>query len=117
MKASINGPNRRKNRTGDKTIASDFDLGKSAASNTSCSIKFKVKSLERYFETNRVRDSTSSSNRSDLFNKESIGDACLFTVRRKKNNDGGGEGLRNCCSGQQLLEQHFQLSKSLIFVL
>ncbi len=129
MKASINGPNRRKNRAGDKTVVSAFESdkiiassdGKSTAPNISSSIQFKVKSLERYFEKCRNRVSTftsssSSNHRNNLLNPESIGDACLFTVQRKKESVGGA-GRRQVCSGQQLLEHHFHMSKFLFFIL
>ncbi len=91
MKASINGPNRRKNRTGDKTLVADFDASSRKAGNDEAEhsgIYFKVRSLEKFVSKN---DSFSGS----------IGDACMFTVNRKREND----------SGCRLLKVHFDQSE------
>ncbi len=107
MKASINGPNRRKNRAGDKTVASDFnatgkknDVESSTRStcnrNETQSMQFKVKSLERYLS------SLKSSPGGGCHNV--IGDACLFSVK--------ADCDEWTCAGQQLLHQHFQMSES-----
>jgi hypothetical protein len=101
MKASINGPNRRKNRVGDNTIAFKFqenETVQSSASSTntttsstplttkekeqddqehpplppaSSRLRFKVRSLEKYLV------STDSS-----IIAQSIGNSCLFTVNK-----------------------------------
>jgi len=92
MKASLNGPNRRKNRTGDKYIVADYDassrkIGKEEAGATpGMNISFKVRSLETYV-SNNDNDALAGS----------IGDACLFTVKRESDNDSGFRLLKIHC--------------------
>jgi hypothetical protein len=133
MKASINGPNRRKNRSGDKLKASNFtiDTTKEAENGGSSStkptntithsicttttnqFKFKVKSLEKLLELHGKQLNN--------INKESIGDACLFSLLVESNKDeeeiNVGEypkeqssSSRMWCSGRQVIQQHFQMS-------
>ena len=100
MKASINGPNRRKNRVGDKTVASHFDSYKKTGETDSdvveehTIISFKVRSLETYLE---LKDNSLMG---------SIGDACIFTVYKDFK-----EG-----SGYQLLNKHFTMSEYSFFI-
>ena len=108
MKASINGPNRRKNRAGDKTFACDFTTalgeGNSAQdeNDQSPTIQFKVKSLEKYLaSSNNDILKGDDCNRESL--REEIGDACLFSVRSNVNESN--------CAGQQLIRQHFQMGE------
>ena len=126
MKASINGPNRRKNRVGDKTVASSFDdkshhnnivhsssknqTNETAASFTK-SIPFKVRSLEKFLEEkNKSRSSCSDNELQNFLNEEYIGDACLFTVNTTSEEEKSGASS-SMCSGELLLQQHFQMSK------
>ena len=139
MKASINGPNRRKNRVGDKTVASHFDT-KSHPTNTADgtisdfvkSIPFRVKSLEKFLEEKNSssisgirsgNSSCSSHNEQQKFlNKEYIRDACIFTVNSSSLHDGeqGSEKRKSSssmCSGELLLQQHFQMSTLLHYMM
>ena len=128
MKASINGPNRRNNRTGDKTVASDFgshshhvssspsvSANGSETSTMNRSIRFKVKSLETYLADAKMKGTGNNSDENDnsgtFLNQESIGDACLFTVCADDNDNGNGINNDCFCSGQKLLKQHFEMSK------
>ena len=92
MKASINGPNRRKNRVGDRNLASDFESNvKPIETNNSSTVSFKVKSLEKLLQSNPdILDS---------FNGD-IGNSCLFAV------DKSCVGTDD--SGLQLVKQHKQ---------
>lgn len=116
LKASINGPNRRRNRIGDRTVASTFDDGSTKKSNersgdentnnkTTTTISFRLRSLEKFLDDNdNENDDDNSSNR-EMMNIPAYGNACLFTV-------GNGNGM-----GRALLERHFQTSEYLrIFV-
>lgn len=138
MKASLNGPNRRKNRVGDKTVASYFDTkshpadiadGGSGSLTTLAiinAIPFRVKSLEKFIEqrnSSRISGSRSGSSstscssqneQQSFLNKEYIGDACLFTLKTSSCH-GGEQRSENrkspssMCSGDILLQQHFQM--------
>ena len=92
MKASINGPNRRKNRVGDRNLASDFESKvKPIETTNSSTVSFKVKSLEKLLQSNPdILDS---------FNGD-IGNSCLFAV------DKSCVGTDD--SGLQLVKQHKQ---------
>ena len=125
MKASINGPNRRRNRVGDETKASNFDNESSkefgaggetvngAASAIDAhhaskikTMRFKVRSLETYLEQQHchIKDNDNGSSlNGDGTGSESIGDACLFTVGKGGGNDSD--------SGYELLKEHFLQSK------
>jgi hypothetical protein len=98
MKASINGPNRRKNRAGDDTVASNFHASSKKAGHghgedgvSTTAIKFTVRSLEDYLEAH-----------GDM--AKSIGDGCLFTVNKEKENS----------SGNQLLKMHRKQSEYIV---
>jgi hypothetical protein len=126
MKASLNGPNRRKNRSGNKTVVSDFshsntrsrhvvsvvssspeessiDLKqqcKKISASTTKPLKFKVKSLEHLLNNNNASSLS--------INKDCLGDACVFTV--VGNNKESRSNTNYQCSGQELIEQHFHMS-------
>jgi len=107
MKASINGPNRRKNRVGDKTVASTYsilskdDHPPTTSSSSSSPIQFKVRSLEKYQSTL----GSSSNNTCSQFDQSPLSngsDACLFTVDPNNVTD----------SGYRLMQEHFDMTKS-----
>ena len=51
MKASINGPNRRKNRAGDRTVASDFEYDKSSSAAPDGTSELSIEKLETQLNT------------------------------------------------------------------
>ena len=115
MKASINGPNRRKNRVGNKSIASEFDhAGSSSTSKLSSpfesDISFKVRSLEAYLKSSNGGSSSDIDSgigaHENLYpgSVGSIGNACIFTVRR---NDPDSAGCR-------LLRRHSEMSEWMV---
>jgi cytochrome b involved in lipid metabolism len=94
MKASINGPNRKKNRIGDKTAASNYDDHHIPITSSSSSlIQFKVRSLDKYQST--------PLGRKNMALTLSNGDACYFTVDPHDITD----------SGYRLLQEHFAMTK------
>ena len=99
MKASINGPNRRKNRIGDKTVASTFlestTLATDPSEQTFPPIQFKVRSLEKY-QANLNSKNAPTTN----------GDACLFTVTA---DDTSGDTYD---AGYRLLQKHLEMTNS-----
>lgn len=98
MKASINGPNRRKNRIGDKTVASTFLESTTLATNpseTSRPIQFKVRSLEKY-----------QANLNSKHGPSTNGDACLFTVTADATSSDTSD------SGYRLLQKHLEMTNS-----
>lgn len=107
MKASLNGPNRRKNRTGDKYIVADYDassrkIGKEEAGATpGMNISFKVRSLETYV-SNNDNDALAGS----------IGDACLFTVKRESDNDSGFRLLKIHCQQSAQSASSFEVNSN-----
>ena len=114
MKASINGPNRRKNRAGNKTIASDFNATNSTTpgnvhSDESQCMIFKVKSLEKSLASFKLSNQKNGHHNSLPLDEDSIGDACVFVVK--------SDCDESTCSGQQLLHQHFQMSKFIYIII
>ena len=93
LKASINGPNRRHNRVGDRTVASTI-LEKTANEKRTLveksSSSFRVRALERFLNVNSGGEKNSS---------HAFGDACLFTTA-------GTNGI-----GQALMDKHFEMSE------
>ena len=89
MKASLNGPNRRRNRVGDRTVAADFDAaGAVETKTTKCS--FLVKPLE---ELEAAAAPGSPLQRL----LAGLGNACLFTTHGQAGKDlinyhGNGDG-------------------------
>jgi len=98
MKASLNGPNRRRNRVGDRTVASDLGSSQeqqqhqqqgqgqrqgqsqSQGSSSSSTATFKIKSLETFLDTKQGQRM-----KIDGGLLMQGGDACIFSVRRGQN--------------------------------
>lgn len=126
MKASINGPNRRKNKTGDKTTAFDlWNLTNSTSSKVdnndtsqelefsnkfTIPLKFKVKSLEKFLEKCHQNDQISKHNKQNI-NKECLGDACVFTIRTETSSVDSNPNRQISSPGKELLKQYFHMSK------
>ena len=137
MKASINGPNRRRNRVGDQTIASNLTLDQpptkplatqsTSTSSTSSStrtgisdcdtnvLRFRIQSLESYWEKHANNSDARYNNPHD------IGTSCLFTKKKgkRKSHCCKGEGEQEIQkreegegSGERLVQQHLQRTQS-----
>jgi len=95
FKASINGPNRRLNRVGNRAAVSIFTetddkaqihSSREREAQGELTFSFRVRTIESFLNTERNKKSSS----------HAFGDACLFTV--------GRSGM-----GQTLLEKHFRM--------
>jgi len=122
LKASINGPNRRRNRVGDDTVATNFtgnhdgnqtsssvqhdtltssesSSSKSKQTNTACTLSFRVKSLDKFLEKNKIKHDENNCKSNDLNIREvsssHVGNACVFSM--------------NSTSGKALINEHHRM--------
>ena len=143
MKASINGPNRRRNRVGDDTIASNLQLNQSPKSSaqkqstnpitTTTStgdeeIRFRIRSLESFWEKQQHthHNLKNAANYDARYNCNTIGNACLFTRKRNyyqrdctstcRDELNMKKDVKRKSAWERLVEQHLELTQSSLIV-
>ena len=100
MKASLNGPNRRRNRVGDRTVAADFDATAVGSSNAVETKKTKCSFLVKPRDELEAAAAPGSPLQRLL---AGLGNACLFTTRGQ-----AGKDLINCHgNGDGPMHVHF----------
>ncbi len=109
VKASINGPNRRRNRAGDKSIASDLDglqvhvQGRDSNLTNSIhteevqetTIQFKIKPLEQFLATAEGKKLSSTL----------VGNSCVFSARRDDSDS----------MGKRLISKHLSMGECILY--